>query len=157
GTLAVKALEPLAKADDQAMVRLTDALNAPTWDVRKQALASLEAVFDANSPQASLTALTSKHGDVRAAALARAFERGLLADPAVQSAIRRRLEDEDTGVRKVAFLLSVVSKPQLAAVLRAGDSELNRQLNELEKAERSDKPAPPVAADAKSKLTAAEY
>jgi ParB family chromosome partitioning protein len=157
GVLAVKALEPLAKADDQALTRLTDALDAATWDVRKTALASLEAVFDAKSPQASLTALGSKQGDVRAAALARAFERSLLADPAVQSAIRRRLEDDDTGVRKVAFLLSVVSKPQLASVLRAGDSELNRQLNELEKAERSDKAAPPVAADAKTKLTATDY
>ena len=157
GVLAVKALEPLAKTDDQGLTRLVDALNASTWDVRKGALASLEAVFDAQSPQASLTALTSKHGDVRAMALTRAFERGLLTDPAVQSAIRRRLEDEDTVVRKVAFLLSVISKSQLAAVLRAGDTELNRQVNELEKADRSDKAAPAVAADAKSKLTPNDY
>lgn len=157
GVLAVKALESLAKTDDQGLTRLVDALNAPAWDVRKTALGSLEAVFDQQSSRASLTALTSKHGDVRAMALTRAFERGLLADPAVQSAIRRRLEDEDTAVRKVAFLLSVISKPQLAAVLRAGDSELNRQVNELEKAERSDKAATLVSADAKSKLTANDY
>ena len=157
GVLAVRALEPLAKGDDQALTRLTDALNAPAWDVRKQALASLEALFEKKSPQASLTALTSKHGDVRAAALTRAFERGLLADPAVQSAIRRRLEDEDTCVRKVAFLLSVVSHPQLSGVLRAADTELNRQLNELEKAEKSDKPAPDVPTNAKSKLKPADY
>jgi ParB family chromosome partitioning protein len=157
GVLAVKALEPLAKADDQGLTRLVDALNAPTWDVRKAALASLEAVFDPKSPQATLTGLTSKHGDVRATALVRASERALLEDPTVQSAIRRRLEDEDAGVRKVAFLLSVVSKPQLAAVLRAGDQELNRQINELEKAEKPDKAAPPVAADAKTKLTPTDY
>lgn len=157
GTLAVKALEPLAKTDDQALTRLVDALNAPTWDVRKTALESLEAVFDKNSPQASLTALGSKHGDVRARALTRAFERGLLSDPAVQSAIRRRLEDEDTGVRKVAFLLSVASHSQLALVLRAADTELNRQLNELEKAERSDRAAPEVPADARSRLTPTDY
>lgn len=157
GKLAVKALEPLAKKDDQALTRLVDALDAPTWDVRKAALDSLETVYDAKAPTASLTALTSKHGDVRAAGLTRAFERGLLDDPAVQSAIRRRLEDSDTGVRKVAFLLSVLSKPHLAAVLRASDTELNRQLNELEKAEKSDKAAPSVAADAKSKLTPNDY
>src|SRR5262249_51369668 len=75
GVLAIKALEPLAKDDDQALTRLTDALNAPTWDVRKAVLAALETVYDAKSPQASLTGLTSKHGDVRAAALVRAFER----------------------------------------------------------------------------------
>src|SRR5262249_3416282 len=94
------------------------------------------------------------HGDIRAAALTRAFDRGLLADPAVQSAIRRRLEDDDTGVRKVAFLLSVVSHKNLAGVLRARDTELNRQVNELDK---SDKPAPEVPANAKEKLKPADY
>src|SRR5207302_454642 len=157
GVLAVKALEPLAKTDDQALTRLTDALNAPTWDVRRAALASLETVFEKKSPRASLIALSSRHGDVRAAALTRAYERGLLADPAVQSAIRRRLEDDDTAVRQVAFLLSVVSHPQLAGVLRARDPELNRQVNELEKAEKPDKPAPEVAANAKEKLKPADY
>src|SRR5262249_31860518 len=94
------------------------------------------------------------HGDIRAAALTRAFDRGLLADPAVQSAIRRRLEDDDTGVRKVAFLLSVVSHKNLAGVLRARDTELNRQVNELDK---SDKPAPEVPESAKDKLTPPDY
>jgi ParB family chromosome partitioning protein len=157
GVIAVKALEPLAKKDDQALTRLVDSLNAQTWDVRKQALASLETVYDEKAPTASLTALTSRYGDVRREGLIRAYERWLLEDPAVQSAIRRRLEDEDAGVRKVAFLLSVLSKAELAAVLRASDSELNRQLNELEKAEKSDKAAPAVAADAKKKLTDADY
>ena len=59
-----------------------------------------------------------------------------------------KLEDEDTGVRKVAFLLSVVSHKSLAAVLRSRDAELNRQLNELEKADKPDKPAPEVPTNA---------
>ncbi len=151
GILAVKALEPLAKADDQALTRLVDALDAPTWDVRKAALGSLESVYDAKAPTASLTALSSKYGDVRAAALIRAYERKLLEDPAVQSAIRRRLEDGDAGVRKVAFLLSVLSKPELAAVLRARDSELNRQLSEFASTVQV------VTADAKDKLTPNDY
>lgn len=157
GVLAVKALEPLAKKDDQALTRLVDTLDASTWDVRKTALESLETVYDAKSPTASLTALNSKHGDMRSYALRRAYERWLLEDPAVQSAIRRRLEDGDASVRKVAFLLSVLSKAELAAVLRASDTELNRQLNELEKAEKPDKAAPAVAADAKTKLTPNDY
>src|SRR5262249_55027422 len=66
-------------------------------------------------------------------------------------------EDEDTGVRKVAFLLSVVSHPQLAGVLRFKDNELNRQVNELEKAEKPDKPAPEVPANAKVKLKPTDY
>ncbi len=157
GVLAIKALEPLAKADDQALTRLVDTLDASNWDVRKTALSSLETVYDAKAPTANLTALNSKHGDIRATALIRAYERQLLDDPAVQSAIRRRLEDADAGVRKVAFLLSVLSKPELAGVLRASDTELNRQLNELEKAEKADKAAPQVAADAKGKLAPTDY
>ncbi|WP_029631366.1 HEAT repeat domain-containing protein, partial [Zavarzinella formosa] len=117
GVLAVKALEPMAKADDQALARLTAALNATAWDVRKAALAALETVFEPTSPQASLIALTSNHGDLRALALSRANERGLLAEARVQSAIRRRLEDDDAGVRKVAFLLSLLSRPKLAELL----------------------------------------
>ena len=157
GVAAVKALEPLAKKDDQALTRLVDALNAPAWDVRKAALAALETVHDAKAPTASLTALTSKYGDTRAAGLTRAYERAMLDDAAVQSAVRRRLEDDDADVRKVAFLLSVESKPDLAGVLRARDTELNRQLNELEKADKSDRAAPAVPANAKDKLTPADY
>lgn len=154
---AIKALEPLAKTDDQALTRLVDALDAAVFGIRKAALDSLETVYDAKDATALLTALGSKYGDTRADALVRAYNRKLLDDAAVQSAIRRRLEDGDAGVRKVAFLLSVVSKPDLAAVLRAFDTELNRQLNELEKAEKPDKPAPPVADGAKEKLTPADY
>ena len=167
GVKAVKALEPLAKDDDQALTRLVDALNASTWDVRKATLAALETVYDAKAPTASLTALTSKHGDIRRESLIRTYERWLLEDPAVQSAIRRRLEDEDAGVRKVAFLLSVESKPDLAAVLRALDPELHRQLKELEAPPKSDKDktdkkdddktVPPVVPGAKEKLTPNDY
>lgn len=170
GVEAVKALEPLAKKDDQALTRLVDALDAGAWDVRKAALAALETVYGV-APTASLTALGSKYGDIRTRALTRVFERKLLDDAAVQSAIRRRLEDDDGGVRKVAFLLSVLSKPDLALVLRAGDSELHRQLNELEKPEKGEKgdkgekvekekadKTPPVAPPgAKDKLTDTDY
>ncbi len=165
GVLAVRALEPLAKADDQALTRLVNALDATTWDVRKTALATLETVYGTKVPTASLTALASNYGDIRVAALSLTYERRLLEDTAVQSAIRRRLEDTDAGVRKVAFLLSVLSKEQLAAVLRASDAELHRQLNELEagtstdkkEKDKSEKAAPSVPPDAKKKLTPSDY
>ncbi|QDU21891.1 HEAT repeat domain-containing protein [Urbifossiella limnaea] len=149
GVLAVAALGPLAARDDQALARLTDALDHAAWDVRKAALAALEAVFPAPSPEAGLAALGSKHGDVRAAALVRFFERGQLADPRATAAVRRRLEDDDSGVRRVAFLVTVLARPTLARALRAADDELHRQLAELDKAE---KPAAAAAA-----LDAADY
>ncbi len=154
GMLAALALGPLAKADDQALARLTDALNAGAWDVRKQALASLETVFDATSPQASLTALGSTHGDLRALALRRFHERKMLDRPEVLSAVRRRLEDNDGAVRLAAFLLSVSARPTLATLLRGNDADLHRQLNELEK---SDKKQPEPTAKAKDKLDDADY
>ena len=155
GVLAVKALEPLAARDDQALARLTDALNAAAWEVRKAALAGLEAVFPNPSPEASLIALANgKTGDVRAAALVRAFERKQLDDPRVGSAVRRRLEDDDATVRRVAFLLSVKSRPNLAWVLRGADEELHRQLNELE---RSDKAAEAVPSSIRAKLAPDDF
>ena len=154
GALAVKALEPLAAADDQALARLTDALDAGTWDVRKSALAALASVFAADPPRAGLTALGSKHGDVRAAALARFYERKLLDDPRVRSAVRRRLEDDDPGVRRVAFLVSVLARFGLANYLRRADPELHRQLNELQ---GTDTPATDVPAADKKKLTPDDY
>ncbi len=151
GVLAVKALEPLAARDDQALARLTNALNVSTWDVRRAALSSLEGVFGAASPEAGLAALGSTHGDVRAAALVRFFERDQLGDARVKAAARRRLEDDDAGVRRVAFLLTVLSRAALARVLRAADAELHRQLNELEK---GDRPAADVKAKDRAALTA---
>lgn len=155
GVLAVKALEPLAAKDDQALARLTEALNAAKWEVREAALAGLESVFPNPSPEASLIALANgKNGDVRAAALVRTFERKQLDDPRVGSAIRRRLEDEDATVRRVAFLLSVKSRPNLSWVLRGADEELHRQLNELEK---SDKHAESVPSSIRAKLTPDDF
>lgn len=154
GVLAVKALEPLAKADDQGLARLTAALDAASWDVRKQALAILEAVFDSDSPKASLTAMNGTFGDLRALALIQLFARKMLDRPEVLSAVRRKLEDDDAAVRKVAFLLSVEARPQLATFLRSRDEDLHRQLNELEK---SDKKQPAASDRAKDKLDDADY
>ncbi len=105
GRLAVQALEPLAAKDDQALARLTDALNAKTAEVRLAAVVSLESVSEPRSPESNLGALTSKYPDVRRAALLRVYRRGLLGEPAVQAALRRRAEDADPDVRRTAFLL----------------------------------------------------
>lgn len=154
GVLAVKAIEPLAAKDDQALAKLTDTLNAATWDVRKAALGGLVSVFAADPPQAGLVALGSKHGDVRVAALVRFYEHRLLDDPRVQSAVRRRLEDDEAGVRKAAFLISVLARLSLANYLRKADPELHRQLNELQ---GTDRPESEIPATDKAKLTPDDY
>ncbi|HZW33087.1 MAG TPA: HEAT repeat domain-containing protein, partial [Isosphaeraceae bacterium] len=131
GRLAVQALESLAARDDQALARLTAALDAKTPEIRLAAVVGLEAAYEPQSPESNLSALGSKHADVRRAALIRLERRRLLAEPAVQSALRRRLEDPDPEVRRTAFLLSLHTRERLLQVLRSRDPDLQRQLVEL--------------------------
>jgi len=147
GRRAVEALGTLAAADDRAMTRLTSALSARLPEVRLAALTALESAGPADSPEASLAALGSPHADVRRAALLRLADRGLLGDPAAQSAFRRRAEDPDAEVRRVAFLLALQARPALLRALRLRDPELERQLADLEGAEK----APEAQAEKKPK------
>jgi ParB family chromosome partitioning protein len=132
GVRAVQALEAQAATDDQAMARLTGALQSAVPEVRRAALASLEKVHGPDSPEASLTALGTPHADMRRTALVRLFERKLLHDPRAQSALRWRGDDPDPEVRRVAFLLSLYTREKLLKALRERDPELQRQLAELE-------------------------
>ena len=132
GREAVRALETLAKQDDRAFARLQEALNANPAEVRLAALTSLEAVHDARSPEANLVALNSKHADVRRQASVRLYQRGMLKEVGVQTALRRRGEDGDPEVRRTAFLLSLLTQEPLLAALRRRDPELRRQLLELD-------------------------
>src|SRR5262249_21913675 len=93
GQAAVEALTALAGKDDQALARLTEALDHKTLQVRLAALAGLEKVYGADSPEANLIALTSKHADVRRQTLVRLFHRKLAQHPRVQAILRWRLED----------------------------------------------------------------
>jgi ParB family chromosome partitioning protein len=131
GVRAVQALEGLAAKDDQAMARLTGALQSTVPEVRQAALASLEKVHPADSPEASLTALGSPHADLRRLALVRLYQRRLLHDQRAQAALRWRGDDGDPEVRRVAFLLSLHTREQLLRALRERDPELDRQLTEL--------------------------
>ena len=141
GALAVEALTALAARDDQALTRLTAALGEDPVEVRTGALTGLEKVLG-EGPEANLLALRSNRADVRRLALIRCFQRDLLADDRVQSALRRHAEDPDADVRAMAFLVAVRSQPSLAAALRHLDKDLHRQLHELE---THGKPAAPDA------------
>lgn len=132
GIRAVQALESLAPKDDQALAKLVETLNANAFDVRREALFVLEQVKDATSPEADLIAAGSTQADIRKLALVRLFQRDLLGDSQVQSALRRRCEDADAAVRLRAYLLTVLSRPALAKTLRRIDPEMERLLSDLE-------------------------
>ena len=132
GKLAVQALEPLAAKDDQALARLNQALNAQSFDVRRAALMALENVYPSASPDADIEAFTSQHADLRRLALVRLYHRRMLQEPRVQAALRRRCEDADAEVRRLAFLLTLYPRPKLLTALRERDLDMQRQLLELE-------------------------
>ncbi|HYT91801.1 MAG TPA: HEAT repeat domain-containing protein, partial [Gemmataceae bacterium] len=132
GEAAVAALEKLAAKDDQALGRLTEALDHKVLQVRQAALGALEKVYGEDSPEANLLALTSKHADIRRLTLVRLFQRKLATQTRVEAALRWRLEDQDADVRRAAYLISLFTRPKLVETLRARDPELQRQLNELE-------------------------
>lgn len=133
GVAAVQALEARAKSDDQAMERIVKAIDHELVEVRVAALASLEALHDPKGPEGSLIALRGARADVRRLALVRLFQRKLLDHAEVQAAVRRHEGDADADVRRVAFLVSVMSRPALAEALRARDRDMHRQLWELER------------------------
>ncbi len=132
GKLAVEALKALATKDDQALSRLTNALDAKTPEVRMAALVALESAYDPKSPEANLIALGSKFADARRGALVRLYRRQLLDDSLVQSALRRCSDDPDPALRQTSFLLALHTRERLLQALRARDPELQRQLLELE-------------------------
>lgn len=150
GQLAVQALEKLASLDEQAHARLVRAVDHKSAAVRHAAMVSLGKVHG-DDPEGLLFALRSKHADVRRKTLTRLFRRGLLKDPRVQTALRRRTEDEDAEVRRIAFLLALHPRERLVQALRERDRELERQFKELaarekgDREEREEPEAPPSA------------
>jgi ParB family chromosome partitioning protein len=132
GKLAVVGLQGLADKDDRALNALVKVLDVTTAEVRLAALDSLERVYAKVPAEASLTALASRYSDVRRLALLRLYQRKLLTADRVQAALRWRGEDSDAEVRRVAFLMSICTRPNLVAHLRAKDTDLDRQLTELE-------------------------
>ncbi|WP_435011632.1 HEAT repeat domain-containing protein [Tundrisphaera lichenicola] len=155
GRLAVEALKSRAKQDDQALTRLTRALDLEPTEVRQAALLALESAYAPNSPEPNLIGLGSKHVDVRREALLRLYRRGLLGDPAVASSLRRSLDDADPGLRQSAFLLALHTRDRLLQALRSRDPELHRQLAELEgpgtEASATGPPSPPEKPSKKAK------
>lgn len=144
GLAAIKALQELARSDDEALTELINALERDPWEVRLAALDALEALDPSKPQEALLTALRSSRPDLRRVALIRSFERKVLELPDIQAALRRHGEDADAEVRQTAFFCSLLSQPTLAQALRERDRDLHRKLNEIEAAGKPDheRPAP---------------
>lgn len=131
GRVAVRALEGLSAQDDRALARLLEAFDSGSAEIREAALAALERVHGEGAMGADLAALESRHADLRKLGLTRLYRQGLYREPSGRTAVRRRFEDRDGEVRRVAFLLAVVERERLVRALRPRDPDLSRQLDEL--------------------------
>ena len=153
GVAAVEALTELARKDDLALAKLTAALGQNPREVRLAALVALEALHPAKSPEAELVALRAKQADIRRTALIRFHQRDMLDEAEVQAALRRFSADSDAGVRQVAFLVSLLATPKLAAALRFRDKQIHRLLHDIETAPdpTAEVKAAAAKADGKSK------
>ncbi len=102
------------RRDDQALARLLDALDAKTPEVRQAALARLETVHDPKSPEAEPGRARLEARRRPAAGPGPALPRGMLDDPAVQAALRRRAEDADPEVRRLGVPARAARPPEAA-------------------------------------------
>jgi ParB family transcriptional regulator, chromosome partitioning protein len=132
GVAAVNRLAELATKDENANRLLIESISHGVAEVRVASQMLLEKVLGASSPEANLIALTAKQADARSLALVRMFQRKMLADRRVEAAIRRAGEDADAVVRQHAFMVGLLSKERLAAVLRFREVGIHRQLHNLE-------------------------
>ena len=127
GRLAVQALEALAAKDDQALARLIEALNAQ--DARGppggpgQPGDGLPTRLARGEPDRRSARSTPTCAGWRSSGCSSGK---MLREPAVQSALRRRLEDADPEVRRTAFLLSLLhARASWSQALRGRDPELH--------------------------------
>ncbi|MCA9178306.1 MAG: HEAT repeat domain-containing protein [Planctomycetales bacterium] len=132
GVAAVGVLAKLASKNDLAHQMLVGAMENTCRPVRQSAVLALEQVFPKKSPEPTLIAARSGQPETRRMAMLRCFQRELLGDSRIGAAVRRATEDPDPGVRRTAFLVSLLSRPKLAGAVRQHDADLHRQLFELE-------------------------
>lgn len=132
GSQALQALAKVAAKQPQAEQALIQTLEHAQRSLRLQALHLLEKVYSKKSPQASLHALQVEHPELQRAALIRLYQRELLALPEVQRSVLLAQDSDDAWVRHTAFLIAILTQPNLAQVLREHAPDLARQLKEFD-------------------------
>ena len=158
GPVAVMALAKLAKSDDQAMTMLMRSLQNKQRETRISAIEALETLYPDDSSEPSLLSLDSKHADVRELAIVRLFQRKLLSEGRVRSALRRAGDDPNESVRKIAFHVSLLSSEKLTLAIRSRSAQFHRQIWQIEQLEGTKKEkAPPKIKESKLDLEPADY
>lgn len=132
GVLAIDALKAVAAKDEEGMEALVAALNYDSEVVRQHALVSLGEIHGEKSAEAEIIAFESNKQDIRRLALIRLLQKNLLSQLNVQSILRAALEDKSDIVRFTGFVICLLQDPVLVEVLRSKNSDLHRQIYEIE-------------------------
>ena len=116
---------------------LQEALSHKMLRIRKQALASLEAVLPDDSPKADLLALDCSYPDVIQAGLIRLYQRDMLDSLEVARQLMRLSNNHNPEVRQTAFYISILAHPELVEALKQqaslhGDTQLIRTLSDFD-------------------------
>jgi len=112
---------------------LRNALSHSFANIRKQALASLEALLPDDSPQADLMALECNQSDIVQAGLIRLYQRDMLDHLEVSRQLMLLQNHRDTEIRQTAFYVSLLSQPKLIETLKQqGDTQTLRTLTDFD-------------------------
>lgn len=147
GLAAIQALAERAGDDQLALDALIEVLGHQVKDLRVAAFVALGEHYQQDMMQAVLIGLSVATADIRYAALRLGYAYGLLATREFVRLIRRHLNDADASVRQLAFLLALLTRPELTSVLRARDEDLQRRLHEIDGQPAPKQPAKPEALD----------
>lgn len=132
-TAALRLLHALASTSPLAAGIIASRLADDDASVRAEALKQLVAISPPQSVDPLRAAFERGRSDVRSEALVRGAASGLTKDPAFTPLVGKALDDEDAEVRRVAFVVSAISRPGLAAWLKSHDEAFARAVNEVVK------------------------
>lgn len=132
GQGALDELEARAPQDRHALDELINSLAAKSSELRLAAYAALSRHYNTDPIQAVLLGLSASHTDLRVEALRDGFRRELLNSREFLRLVRRHLNDSALEVRHTAYLLTILTRPALAELLRALDEDLQRRLSDLD-------------------------
>lgn len=133
--LRIEALSRLPKLRDASPMvpaMIADRLRDGDAKVRQAALDALERLEPSGSLEPARVALARGPADVRATALLRLGRRGHGRDGEGYALLEEALDDEDSEVRRVAFLVAVAGRPALALALRRVDGPTHAAMAKLE-------------------------
>ena len=141
---ALSRLPGLRDTSPMVPAMIADRLRDSEAKVRHAALDALEALEPTGSLEPTRVALGRGPADVRSLALLRLSQRGHARQDEGYALVEDALDDEDAGVRHVAFLVAVAGRPALSVALRRVDGPLDAAMRKLDK-DGSVAPAAPAS------------